>query len=246
MQFSACNYHIENHVAYLTLNRPDKGNALNAQMIDEFTHIIETMDDNVYILCLRGAGKHFCTGADLQEMQQGENDPTKLALLMKALSELNVPIVAAVQGAAFAGAMGLLANSDIVIASDAAIFCLSEVKLGLIPAIISPYLIEAIGVRCAKRIMLAAEKISAADALQIGLIHQVTPASTLDNALNDTIKNLLSNEPHALQAVKKLCKEVINVNPNDRVKFTANLLDKIRNSESAQARLKDFFEKKHV
>lgn len=246
MQFSACNYEVNNNVAIITLNRPDKGNALNSQMINELTQIVQTLSDDVYVLCIRGAGKHFCTGADLQEMQQGQNDPTKLALLMKALNELNVPIITAVQGAAFAGAMGLLANSDIVIAEESAQFCLSEVKLGLIPAIISPYLIQAIGVRCAKRIMLTAEKILAIDALQIGLIHQVVETGMLNNALDDLVKNLLTNEPHALRAVKKLCRDVVALDPNDRVKFTANLLDQIRNTKPAQERLKNFFEKKHV
>ncbi|MGA2655747.1 MAG: enoyl-CoA hydratase-related protein [Gammaproteobacteria bacterium] len=246
MQFSACNYEIKNSVATITLNRPDKGNAMNEQMINELRQIISSIADDVYVLCIKGAGKHFCTGADLQEMQQGQNDPSKLALLMKALSDLNIPIVAALQGAVFAGAMGLIANSDIVIAEESAIFCLSEVKLGLIPAIISPYLIEAIGVRAAKRIMLSAERISTHEAQRIGLIHHVTPVGTLNDTLAEVINNLLANEPHALRAVKELCRDVITLNPNDRVKFTAELLDQIRKTDAAQARLNAFFENKHV
>lgn len=246
LQFSACKYHIEDHVAYLTLNRPDKGNALNEQMITELTHIVQNITDEVHVLCIRGAGKNFCTGADLQEMQNAKSEPIKLALLMKALHDLNVPIVTAVNGAAFAGAMGLLANSDIVVAEENAIFCLSEVKLGLVPAMISPYVIEAIGLRSAKKIMLTAERLSAEQALQLGLIHQVVPMLRLDEALDVAIKNLLLNEPCALRAVKKLCREIVTIKPAEHAKFTADLLSTIRAKPQAQARLKAFFEKKNV
>lgn len=246
MQYSACNYQVEHHVATITLNRPDKGNAFNEQMIAELTHIVNTMQADIHVLCIRAAGKHFCTGADLYEMQHNLNDPLKLALFMQALHNLDVPIIAAVNGAAYAGALGLLANCDIVLAQTDAVFCLSEVKLGLVPAVISPYLIEAIGLRPAKQLMLSAEKISATTAMQLGLVHQVVSPLELNEQVNANIKNLLTNAPSALRAVKKLCRDIGTIDPNARVKFTAELLSQIRSSPEAQTRLKDFFEKKHV
>jgi methylglutaconyl-CoA hydratase len=246
LQFSACKYEIDNHVAIITLNRPDKGNAFNEQMITELTHIVNSMSDDIHVLCIQASGKHFCTGADLYEMQNNLNDPLKLALFMQALYNLNVPIIAAVNGAAFAGAIGLLANCDIVIAQEGAAFCLSEVKLGLVPAVISPYVIEAIGVRNAKHLMLSAEKFSAQTAMKLGLVHQIVSSATLADNVNSCIQNLLGNGPKALSAVKKLCREVLTINLKDRPKYTADLLTQIRNTPEAQSRLKDFFEKKHV
>ncbi len=240
MQYSACNYKIENFVAYVTLNRPEKGNALNEQMIAELTMIIDSLSPDIHILYITGAGKHFCTGADLYEMQNNLNDPIKLAHLLQKLHDLNIPIVAHVNGAAFGGAIGLLANCDIVIAQDSSIFCLSEVKLGLVPAIISPYVIEALGIRAAKALMLTAEKISANKALQLGLVHQISTSSEL-------IENLLLNGPKAMQQVKILCREVLKIeNTSARAQYTANILSQIRQTPEAQERLKDFFEKKHV
>jgi methylglutaconyl-CoA hydratase len=246
LQFSACKYEIDHHVAIITLNRPDKGNAFNEQMILELTQIVNTISDDIHVLCIRAAGKHFCTGADLVEMQNNLNDPMKLALFMQALHNLNVPVVAAVNGAAFAGAIGLLANCDIVIAQSDAVFCLSEVKLGLVPAVISPYVIEALGIRHAKRLMLSAEKFSAESALQVGLVHQIVPPAMLDDNVKACVQNLLTNGPKALRAVKKLCREVLTIKADDRPKYTADLLMQIRNTPEAQSRLKDFFEKKHV
>lgn len=247
LQFSACDYQEKGHVAYATLNRPEKGNALNEQMIAELTHIVQSIPENIHVLCIHGAGKNFCTGADLIEMQNNSNDPLKLAQLMQALHESNVPIIAQVQGASFGGAIGLLANCDIVIAQDGAIFCLSEVKLGLVPAIISPYVIEAIGVRAAKVLMLSAEKISAFTAMQLGLVHHICAVEALNDRVNEYITQLLSNGPKAMRRVKKLCREVVRMQDiAKRNAFTSDLLTQVRQSDEAQTRLKDFFEKKNV
>lgn len=246
MQFSACKYEVDSHVATITLNRPEKGNAFNEQMILELTHIVSTISDDIHVLCIRAAGKYFCTGADLFEMQNNANDPMKLALLLQALHNLDVPIIAGVNGTAFAGAIGLLANCDIVIAQNDAVFCLSEVKLGLVPAVISPYIIEALGIRHAKRLMLSAERFSAESAMQLGLVHHVVLPAMLADNVKACIQNLLTSCPKALRAVKKLCREVLTVNADDRPKYTADLLVQIRNTPEAQSRLKDFFERKHV
>ncbi len=249
MQYSVCNYELKNHVGVITLNRPEVGNALNEQMILELTEIVNVAQaqEDTHVLCIRAAGKHFCTGADLYEMQHQTHDPIKLAQFMQSLHDLDVPVVASVNGAVFGGAIGLLANCDFVIAEEGAVFCLSEVKLGLVPAIISPFVIEALGVRQAKSFMLSAEKLTAKDAMTLGLVHQVVAKDLLDETVNACINHLLSNGPEALRRTKQLCREVLKINDGEaRGRFTADVLSQIRKSGEAQARLKNFFEKKNV
>ena len=260
MQSFVCNdslnYQVKDQVAYVTLNRPDKGNALNEKMITELTQIFNTIsqDPLVRVLCLSAQGKNFCTGADLQDMRasvdysltKNTDEAKKLAHLMQTMHDLDVPVIAAVQGAVYGGAMGLIANCDIVIAEEHASFCLSEVKLGLVPAVISPYVIEALGLRLAKYLMLTAEKITAAQALDMGLVHQVVAMPALISTLQACIDNLLQNGPQALRHVKKLCRELPQMKTiSDRQNMTANLIARVRISPEAQVRMRDFFEKKN-
>ena len=184
----------EDGVATVTLNRADVHNAFNDAVIADLTDALRRLgdDDKVRAVVLRAEGKSFSAGADLGWMQRmagyghAENlrDAGALAELMRVLNFLPKPTVARVQGAAFGGGVGLVACCDIAIASDAAAFSLSEVRLGLIPAVISPYVVAAIGERAARRYFLTAERFDAAEALRIGLVHQVVPADQLDAAVD--------------------------------------------------------------
>lgn len=261
LQFSAYEYstlicELDASIAFVSLNRPDKGNALNEKMIAELTQVLSIVqqDSSLRALCISAQGKHFCTGADLHDMQasidyslaKNIQEATKLAQLMQLLSEMELPVIAQVHGAVYGGAIGILANCDIVIAHTDTSFCLSEVKLGLVPAVISPYVIAALGMRQAKRLMLTAEKFNAQQAEKFGLVHEVV-AGDLATAVDARIDSLLQNGPHAMRSVKKLCRELPNMQSvAARQQFTANLIARVRIGQEAQEGLRDFFEKKNV
>jgi len=201
-------------VATVTLNRPALHNAFDDALIAELTSVLAAYgaDEKVRAVVLRGAGKSFSAGADLAWMKrmaaysEAENiaDANALAALMRTLDRLPKPTMAVVQGAAYGGGVGLVACCDIAIASEAASFCFSEVKLGLIPAVISPYVVAAIGARAARRYFLTAEVISPAEALRIGLVHEVVPSDALDAACEKILAALLQGAPGAQAAAKDL------------------------------------------
>ena len=204
----------EDGVATVTLNRAEVHNAFNDTVIADLTGVLRRLgdDDKVRAVVLRAEGKSFSAGADLGWMQRmagyghAENlaDAGALAELMRVLNFLPKPTVARVQGAAFGGGVGLVACCDIAIASDAASFSLSEVRLGLIPAVISPYVVAAIGERAARRYFLTAERFGADEALRIGLVHQVVPADQLDSAVDTILTRLSEGGPAAQRAAKDL------------------------------------------
>jgi methylglutaconyl-CoA hydratase len=201
-------------VATLTLNRPDLHNAFDDALIDEMTGMLARCgaDPQVRALVLRGAGKSFSAGADLDWMrrmadysiEENIRDAEGLARLMQTLDRLPKPVIGLVQGAAYGGGVGLVACCDIAIASERASFCLSEVKLGLIPSAISPYVVAAIGARQARRWFLTAEVISAARAHELGLVHEVVPHDRLEAALDDMLSALFQGAPMAQAEAKDL------------------------------------------
>jgi len=238
----------------ITLNKPEKHNAFDEVMISELIstlHYVAKQSD-IRIVCLQANGKSFCSGADLNWMKRmstfsrNENfaDANKLSELMQTLVELPQPTVAIVQGNAFGGGVGLVACCDIVIASDIAQFCLAEVKLGLIPAVISPYIVDAIGMRHAKRYMLTAEMISTEVAKQLGLIHKIVPLDNINNIRDEMLKVLIANGPQALKAVKECCAEINNVNDEALRQKLVQKIAKIRVSSEAQEGMQAFFAKR--
>lgn len=246
---------IEGGIARLTLNRPEVHNAFNAQTISELREALASLaaDEAVRILVLRGAGKHFCAGGDLNWMksqkeaslQENLADSGRLADLLDELNSFPKPTIAEVQGAAFGGALGLISCCDMVVASDDARFCLSEVKLGLSPATISPYVIAAMGARQARRYFLTAELINAEKAYEIGLIHQIVSRETLSDVTADWIKHLLNNGPQAIAATKQLIRDVSNKAVDDELKnVTSELIARLRVSDEGQEGLTAFFEKR--
>lgn len=204
--------------ATLTLNRPEVHNAFDDSLIAELTVALQDLaaDPQVQSVCLAATGKSFSAGADLGWMRRmadyshAENlsDAMALAELMRILNELPKPTLALVQGAAFGGGVGLVAACDIVLATPAAKFCLSEVKLGLIPAVISPYVVAAIGARAARRYCISAERFDAEQALQLGLVHEIVPAEALAEAADRLTRRLLQNGPQAMAAAKQLVADV--------------------------------------
>ena len=243
----------ERGVARLTLNRPDVHNAFDDAMIGELIAALTQAadDDNVRVLVLQSAGKNFSAGADLNWMrsmadkdyQQNIDDAGELSLLMQRLDELPKPTIALVQGAAFGGAVGLAACCDMVLAQPKTSFCLSEVKIGLIPAVISPYVVKAIGERQARRYMLTAERFFADDALQLGLVHRIV--DDFEGALNEWLEALLNNSPQALGACKQLIANVGSRPVDDRVRrHTIEAIAEIRVSAEGQEGLSAFLQKR--
>jgi methylglutaconyl-CoA hydratase len=241
--------------ATLWLNRPNKNNAFNAKMIRELILAIDTIaaDKTLRFLLLRGRGKHFSAGADLAWMQASAkldynanlNDARELAELMYNLNGLKIPTLAVVQGAAFGGAVGLVSCCDMAIGAEDALFSLSEVRIGLAPAVISPFVVQALGERPARRYALTAERFSGNRARELGLLAEAYPAAELDAQVEAWVNNLLLNSPQAMQASKDLLREVASgvLSPNLR-RYTENAIARIRVSPEGQEGLNAFLEKR--
>ena len=216
--FETLDVDVRNNIGLVALNRPDLHNAFNETLIGELTTVLQTLDvdASVRAVVLTGHGKSFCAGADLNWMKKmagygaAENlaDAQALALMLRTLNGLSKPTVACVRGAAFGGGVGLVACCDIAVAAHDAIFSLSEAKLGLIPATISPYVIEAIGARQARRYFLSAERFTAAEAFRIGLVHDIVPEPELDARINELLGELLVAGPVAQLECKALIRGV--------------------------------------
>jgi len=205
-------------VAWLRLNRPDRRNALNDTLVAALGDALDAVarDDAIRAVVLAGAGRHFCAGADLAWMQHlaasGPSanlaDATALAEVLHRLDTLDRPTLARVQGAATGGGLGLAACCDLVVAAESAVFALSEVKLGLIPAVIAPYVVTALGPRAARSYALTGERFDVATAQRLGLVHTVEPDSDLDTRVQVLLAELLGNGPEALAEVKRLIRDV--------------------------------------
>ena len=241
--------------ATVTLNRPDVHNAFDDKLIALLTRELDALDRNptVGVVVLAAAGKSFCAGADLKwmrrmaEYSEAENqaDAEALAALMKTLNRLSKPTVAEVQGAAYGGGVGLICCCDIAIASEAAQFSISEVKLGLIPSVISPYVVAVIGERQARRYALGAETFDAIEAKRIGLVHEVTAAEDLQAAVDAMVEALLANGPAAMAETKDQIAGVANRPVDDRlIAATAARIARIRVSDEGREGVAAFLEKR--
>jgi len=242
-------------VATLTLNRPEVHNAFDDHLIAGLTARLRELEHtaDVRVVVLAANGKSFSAGADLNWMKrmsrysEGENlrDAVALADLMHTLSALTKPTVARVQGPAYGGGVGLVAACDIAVASRAASFSLSEVRLGLIPAVISPHVIAAVGERQARRYFLTAERFDAQEALRIGLVHAVVDDANLDATLAGIVGHLLKGGPRAQAAAKDLIAAVTNrVIDRKLVEDTADRIARIRVSAEGQEGIAAFLEKR--
>jgi methylglutaconyl-CoA hydratase len=242
-------------VALVWLNRPDVRNAFNDTMIGELTAAFRELDGDASVraVVLAGRGPAFCAGADLNWMKkmadysfaQNYDDALGLATMLHTLHTLGKPTIARVHGPAFAGGIGLVAACDIAVADQAAEFCLSEAKLGLIPATIAPYVIAAMGERLAYRYMLTAERFTAAEAYRIGLVQEITVTEELDPTINEILGHLVLGGPAAQTATKDLIRAVAGqrLGP-DLIKDTATRIAAARASEEGKEGIRSFLEKR--
>lgn len=242
-------------VATIWMNRPDVHNAFNAQLIADLTAACRELDadDSVRAVVLAGRGKSFSAGADLNWMKaagqasEAENfaDAMKLAGMLRTLAEMRKPTIARVHGAALGGGMGLASACDICVASDKAVFATSEVKFGIIPSAISPYVIRAIGERQAYRYFQTAERIGAARAGQIGLAHEVAATEEIDAKVKEVVDALLQGGPKAQAAAKDLIRAVANRPVDDAVvEDTARRIAGLRATPEAKEGLDAFLSKR--
>ncbi len=241
-------------VTTVTLNRPDLRNALDDALIADLKAwaIQVPSDGTVRVVVLQGAGPAFCAGADLGWMRRmaayshEENvaDAKAAAEMFLALDSLPVPLIGRVHGAAMGGGVGLVAVCDLVVAADDTTFGLTETRLGLVPAMISPYLVRSMGVSAARAWCLNGARFDAIQATALGLVHQVVPASQLDDAIDRAVATFSGTSPSAVAATKRLLSAVESRRPDEVMDLTAETIALARESEDGQEGLRAFFEKR--
>jgi methylglutaconyl-CoA hydratase len=247
-------YSYNERLATVTMNRAEVHNAINAQLLNDlkaaFTELSE--DEKLSAVVLTGAGKSFSAGADLAMMQaaasysqeQNREEALQLARVFELINTFPTPVVARVNGAAMGGGLGLLSICDIVIAADAARLAFSEVRLGIAPAVISPFVVRKIGASWARRLFVTGERFTPALAREIGLVHTVVPLAELDAAVESTIQELLSGGPTALRACKALARDVGDMQADEARTVTTETIARLRVSAEGQEGLKAYLEKR--
>lgn len=242
-------------VVRVTLNRPEVHNAFDEHLIAALTRELEALgnDESVRAVVLTGAGRSFSAGADLNWMRrmagygQAENEADAMALarLMQTLNELPKPTVAMVNGVALGGGVGLVCCCDVAIAGERAVFGTTEVRLGLIPAVIGPYVVAAVGQRYARWLMISGERIDAAEAQRIGLVHRVVPDPELSHFVESFLTELLQNGPRAMAEAKRLVLDLAGrpISP-DLIGDTARRIAQIRASDEGREGVGAFLEKR--
>ena len=250
---SCIRQNIEKSVCVITLNRPKKHNAFNEVVITELGRVLKKIDtdENIQVVIINAEGKNFSAGADLDWMkrmgkfsrEENEADALTLGNLFRQIDRLSKPTIALLHGCVMGGGIGLMACCDVTIATTETQFCFSEVKLGLIPAIIAPYIIRSIGCSLARRYFLTAELFSATEAKKIGLLHEVVNANELQSTGYSIAESIKKNGPQALLATKQLLNDLCPINENI-ISKTAVFLATIRSSEEARERIDDFLKGK--
>jgi methylglutaconyl-CoA hydratase len=255
MDYHTLQIAVAGKLATVTLNRPEVRNAFNEAAIAELALAFDELgrNEDVRVIVLAANGPAFCAGGDLNWMKSmagysdAENlaDATKLADMLRTIYLCPKPVVAKIQGDCYAGGMGLVAACDVAVAVEEANFCLSEVKLGLIPATISPYVIKAMGENAARRYFLTAERFGAAEAHRIGFVHELVKAGDLDTSVAAIVKALMSNSPNAVQQAKVLVRDMAG-KPIDNalVADTAERIADIRASREGREGVASFLEKR--
>ncbi len=241
------------NVDYVTLNRPEVRNAFNERLIGEMTKWAEqaAADSSLSAVVMRGAGSSFCAGADLAwmakmaEYSEEENlrDAQAAGAMFAAIDTLPMPVVAQIHGAALGGGAGLAAVADIAVAADDATFGFTEVKLGLIPAVIAPYVLAKIGQSAARELFVTGRRFDAAHARDIGLVHGVAPAADLVDRVKTFLIEIAANGPEAMRAAKALLRRIANHSIADAAPITAKAIAERRVSDEAQKRMKGFLKK---
>jgi len=245
---------VEGRVARVTLARPEVRNAFDDALIGELTRAfgVCAAEPAARVVVLAGEGPSFCAGADIHWMRQAgtytreenERDAERMARMLRAIDACPKPVVALAHGAAIGGGVGLVAAADIAIAAEGTVFSLAEVKLGILPAVISPYALRAIGARNARNLFLTGERFDAREALRVGLVHQVVPAEELEAAGRRKVDALLSSGPEAVGAAKALIEKVTGLTPDEAMPMTVRAISERRASAEAREGLSAFLEKR--
>ena len=241
-------------ICRVTLARPEARNAFDEVLIDELTRAFSSIgaDAGTRVVLLDGDGPSFCAGADVAWMRkaggytraENEADAEKMARMLRGIDSCPKPVVALVHGAAIGGGVGLVAAADIAIAAEGTVFALSEVKLGILPSVISPYVLSAIGPRAARNLFLTGDRFEALEAHRIGLVHAVVPGSELAAAGAKKAASLLSSGPEAVGIAKRLIAEVSGQSPDEAMAFTVRTIAERRASAEAKEGLTAFLEKR--
>jgi methylglutaconyl-CoA hydratase len=254
MSFSLLTRTDQDQVATVVLSRPDSHNALNAALIEELTRCFEEIseDDGVRAVVLAGEGRSFCAGADIGYMREmatfsyEENleDARRLAMMYWTIDECPKPLVARVQGAAMGGGAGLVAVADVAVADAEARFAFSEVRLGIAPASISPFVVRKIGPSHARSLFVTGERFDAERACEIGLVHKVVSGDGLDSAVEEKVGRLLQGGPVAQATIKALLRRLETTEPMEAPGLTARVISELRTGEEGQEGLAAFLEKR--
>ena len=241
-------------VATVTLNRPDAHNALNVALVERITRLFEELavDEGTRIVVLAGEGRSFCAGADVGYMRDAgglsyeENleDARRLAAMFRAVDECPKPVVAKVRGAAMGGGAGLVAAADVVVAEEEARFAFSEVRLGIAPATIAPFVVRKIGYSQARALFLTGERFDAERAREVGLVHEVVPEAELEAVVEGTVARLLQGAPAAQAATKDALRQVEATEPMEALGIMTQLIAELRVGEEGQEGLGAFLEKR--
>jgi methylglutaconyl-CoA hydratase len=240
-------------VVTVSLNRPQVRNAFNEELIAELTAwATGPLPAGARVVVLRGEGTHFCAGADLTWMskmvgyshEENVRDAKGMAAMFQALDTLPIPLIGCIHGAALGGGAGLAAVCDIVVASDTAQFGFTEAKLGILPAVISPFALAKIGTSAARELFLTGARFDAVRAREIGLVHAVCPEADLDTTINGYVRELLTSAPGAISAAKTLISKVAGRTPPDVADLTAETIARHRVSAEGQSGMRAFLDKR--
>lgn len=251
----AIDFFVDNNIGFLALNRPAKKNALNKNMIEEIIQLLRTHKANrsFRVLVIYGIGSNFCAGADLEWMKEGArqpktqniNDAKLFNTLFETINNFPTPVICEVKNSAFGGAVGILACADIVICEERSIFGFPEVKLGIIPATIAPYIISKIGVSNARKRLLMPTPFSAQEAINEGLVHYITPNDSIRKKTIEVARNVALGAPDALIQTKALIHSLNeNVGDETSLLYCARIIANARTSSEGQEGLNAFLEKR--
>lgn len=241
-------------VLRVVFNRPEVRNAFDEEVIEALSACAASAaaDPSVRVVVLSGTGKAFCAGADLSWMSkaiaysQVENlaDAEDFALMLERLDTLPIPVIGRVHGAALGGGVGLAAVCDIVVAADSSVFGLTEVKLGILPAVISPYVVRKIGVSAARELFITGSRFGAVRARDLGLVHEIVSEADLDTAVARRVAELLTSSPSAVAAAKALIRDVAGESPKDVIGLTTGRIAAQRVSPEGQEGMRAFLQKR--
>ena len=254
MEYQTIKFEISNAIATISLSRPELHNAFNDVMISELTYCFKNVGnmENIRVVVLRGEGKSFCAGADLNYMkgiaqfgyQENFEDGKRLANLFETVYKCPKPTIAVVHGAAFGGANGLLAACDIVIAEENTTFAFSEVKIGISPATIGPYVLKRIGEFAGKELMMTGKRFKGKDAEKYGLVNRSVDNSQLKQVLEEYMKQFMTSAPKAVEATKEMINKIVDNKLTDPMEYTADLIARLRAADEGQQGMAAFLEKR--